>query len=131
MLFRVQSIVFGLRHWLDNKEIGHALTEGMPDWFEPRIPKAVRLEPPFLVLYVGPDKLLVRLGEIDNSFDDPDYPAHAAGYQSDYDLDNPFVGVTQDKFMNSPSAQQNSTDPAVSFLSAPSAFQSVIAPDPP
>jgi hypothetical protein len=67
------------------------------------------LKPTLLTLNVGPHKLLVRLRQVNNSFDETNDGTNAARHQSDDDLDDSFCRVTEDEFVYTEAAEQ---DPA-------------------
>ena len=67
------------------------------------------LKPTLLTLNVSPHKLLVRLRQINNSFDETNDGPNATRHQSDDDLDDSFRRVTEDEFVHTKSAEQ---DPA-------------------
>jgi len=69
----------------------------------------LKLEPTLLALDVGPDKLFVRLCQVDNSLDEADDGTDAARHQGDNDLDDSFRGVSKNKLVHTETAEQ---DPA-------------------
>jgi hypothetical protein len=74
------------------------------------------LEPAFFVLDVNVDEILVAFGEINDSLNETDESAEAAGANADDDLNDSFLGVTEDEFMNSQAADQDAKDSAYTFL---------------
>ena len=61
-------------------------------------------EPALPTLDIGSHKILVALGEINDSFDQTDEVAQAAGYDSDHDFDDPLCRIAKDEFVDSKSA---------------------------
>lgn len=74
------------------------------------------LEPGLLILDVGPDKFFIRLGQVDDPFNQTNDRANAAGYQRDDYLNDSFGGVTEDEFMNAKTAEQYAADAGNNFL---------------
>src|SRR5688572_33320427 len=71
--------------------------------------QTLKLEPTLLALDVSPDKLFVRLCQVDNSLDEADDGTDAARHQGDNDLDDSFRGVSKNKLVHTETAEQ---DPA-------------------
>jgi transcriptional regulator of nitric oxide reductase len=76
----------------------------------------LNLEPASFIGDVGVDKILVTFGEVNDALDETDYSADAAGEEADDDLDDAFLGVAEDEFMDSQAAQQNAKDSAQDLL---------------
>ena len=74
------------------------------------------LEPTLLVLDVSPDEVFVRLGEVDDSFDETDNRSDSTGHKCDDDLNNSFGGIAKDEFMNAKPAQQDPANARNQFL---------------
>src|SRR5215472_11628617 len=77
---------------------------------KPRATQADASEPAFLVLDVRSDKVLIRLGQVDDSFDKPYDASGAAGYKCDHNLDDALGGISENEFVNAKTAQQNAAD---------------------
>ncbi len=74
------------------------------------------LEPALLVRDVGVIELLIGFGQVDNAFDEADDTADATRHDRNNDLDNSFLGVTQDEFMDTPCAEKNAADAGCHFF---------------
>jgi hypothetical protein len=83
-------------------------------------------EPAFLVLYVCSYEVFVRFCQINYALDDADNTGSSASYYAEHELNNSLGRVSEDKLVYTERAYKNPAN--TRFLSAPIAFQSVIAP---
>ena len=64
------------------------------------------LEPALVSPDIRPHKFFIRLRQINNAFDDADDAADATEH-AEYKLDDPFLGVTQNEFMDPESTEED------------------------
>jgi hypothetical protein len=74
------------------------------------------LKPAAFVRDVSIDEILIALCEVDDAFNEADDAANAASAYTDYDLNDSFLGVAEDEFMDTKSADQNAADSGGNFL---------------
>ena len=72
-------------------------------------------EPAFVTPNISPHKFFIRLCQVDDPFDYADYAADAAKHPQ-HELNDTFLGVTQNKFVNAESAEQDAEESRDEFL---------------
>jgi hypothetical protein len=65
------------------------------------------LKPAFFIIDVGVHKILIALGQIDDSFDEANNTGGTTGTHANDELDDAFLGVAKVEFVNCEAAQQN------------------------
>jgi hypothetical protein len=75
-----------------------------------------RLKPAAFVGNVGIDEILVAFRQVNNAFNQSDEAPHSARHQGDYDLDDPFLRVAEDKLVDAKTAKEDAADSGNNFL---------------
>src|SRR5690606_32959190 len=74
------------------------------------------LEPSFFPYLVGLVEFFIAFGKIYDTFNKPDDTSYSASYNGNYNLNNSFLGVAQNKFMDAKSAQNYCENAGKNFL---------------
>jgi|SRR5687768_13669065 hypothetical protein len=101
----VRSAIFGVQ-----RAVAEILDVGRFDFGLWTLDLGRRLEPAFFVLNVGSNEIFVRLGEVDDAFDDSNDRAGATGHKSDDDLNNSFSGVAKDELVYAKATEHDSAN---------------------
>lgn len=88
----------------------------MPGFFCEGLGLDGRSEPTFAAGDVGIDEFLIALGEINDAFDQADDSKHAAGHETDDELDHSLLGVSEDEFMGSGPSKKDAEKTSEQFF---------------
>ena len=76
----------------------------------------VASEPTFVIVDVCVHKLLITLSEVDDSLDQTDNSKESAGHQTDNQLNDALLGVSQDEFVGSCPSEKDTKESSNEFF---------------